>query len=214
MHELSEAMEVRVKELLKEIRKLKQNKFVRVGSKKVSTMHLKCMDHDFLLRNVKEKRKMPESMGAALIYLIKNGYVRLKPTHAGYEFAKCALGAYEMEERRKHEIAKERRLIRSIVLKGKFELDKVVTHSRYKYNAVILGHYEDVAVEAFMYGRYAKLQKGDVMTFVGSGKLYDKLLNDIATVLKSPKGRLWVVKAKLGHIERYLERVRGRCKEV
>ncbi|RLI16675.1 hypothetical protein DRO41_01065 [Candidatus Bathyarchaeota archaeon] len=191
-----------MKELLKEIRKLKNNKIVRVGSNKVSTLHLKCMDHDFLFGSVNGRRKMPESIGAALIYLIKNGYVQLKPTHAGYEFASRALGAYELEEMRKREIAKERRRIRSIVLKGKFKLDEI---AKRKYNATILGHYDEgVMVTAFEYGRYVKLQKGDIMTFVGSGTLYNKLINDINNTLRSPKGRLWLVRTGVGCLERYL----------
>ena len=191
-----------MKELLKEIRKLKNNKIVCVGSNKVSTLHLKCMDHDFLFGSVNGRRKMPESIGAALIYLIKNGYVQLKPTHAGYEFASRALGAYELEEMRKREIAKERRRIRSIVLRGKFKLDEIANR---KYNATIFGHYDEgVMVTAFEYGRYVKLKKGDIMTFVGSGTLYNKLINDINNTLRSPKGRLWLVKAGVGHLERYL----------
>jgi len=202
----------RMKELLKEIRKLKYNKIVRVGSNKVSTLHLKCMDHDFLFGSVNGRRKMPESIGTALVYLIRNGYVQLKPTHAGYEFASRALGAYEMEEMRKREIAKERRRMRSIVQRSKFELDKI---TKRKYNIVIFGYYNEdvkattlthgryVKVTAFEYGRYVKLQRGNVVSFVGAGKLYKKLLSDINAALRSPRGRLWLVKTGVGHLERY-----------
>jgi len=202
-----------MKELLKEIRKLKNNKIVCVGSNKVSTLHLKCMDHDFLFGSVNGRRKMPESIGAALIYLIKNGYVQLKPTHAGYEFASRVLGAYEMEEMRRREITKERRRMRSIVQRSKFELDKI---TKRKYNIVIFGYYNEdvkattlthgryVKVTAFEFGRYVKLQRGNVVSFVGAGKLYNKLINDINNTLRSPKGRLWLVRTGVGCLERYL----------
>jgi len=190
-----------MKELLKEIRELKSNRSVRVGSKWVSTLHLKCMDHEFLLRSVKERRKMPESIGMALIYLLKNGYIQLKPTCAGHEFANQVLEEYNWEERRKHDMVAERRRMRSVVQRSKFELDKITSR---KDSSIIYGHYDSIQVEAFTYGRYVKLRKGDIMTFVGSGKLYNKLLNDITTALRSPKGRLWLVKAGVGHLERYL----------
>ncbi len=158
-----------MKELLKEIRELKSNKFVRVGSNWVSTLHLKCMDHEFLLRSVKERRKMPESIGMALIYLLKNGYIQLEPTRAGHKFASQVLEEYNWEEKRKHNVVVERRRMRSIVQRSKFELDKITSR---KDSSTIYGHYDSIQVEAFTYGRYVKLQKGDIMTFVGSGTLY------------------------------------------
>ena len=144
---------------------------------------------------------MPESIGMALIYLLKNGYIQLKPTCAGHEFANQVLEEYNWEERRKHDMVAERRRMRSVVQRSKFELDKITSR---KDSSTIYGHYDSIQVEAFTYGRYVKLQEGDVMTYVGSGKLYNKLLSDITTALRSPKGRLWLVKAGVGHLERYL----------
>lgn len=192
-----------MKDLLVKIKELKESQYLQIESKEwISTTCLKCMDQDFLLEKIKDRRKMPWSIGVALVYLLRSGYIRLTPTHAGCEFAREMLEKYNQAREKKHKVVVERRRMRYIVQKGKFELDKITSC---KDSSTIYGYYEDVQVKAFTYGHYITLSTRGTTTYVGSGKLYDKIRDDITNALRSPKGRLKVIGAGVRHIKRYLQ---------
>ncbi len=199
-----------MKGMKRRIEEIKSDKFFRIDSEWVSTTYLKCMNQDFLLEKVRDKQTMPRSIGVSLVYLLKNGYIRVEPTQRGYDFARKVLEVYERKQERAGEAIVERRRIRSIAMRSKFILDKITAR---KDSSVIYGHYKDgdvrVDVEAFTYGHYITLrrvlQSGDIASFVGAGKLYNKIQDDIVNALKSPKGRLWLLKVNTKHIKRYLQ---------
>lgn len=192
------------------VKEIKSDKFFRIDSEWVSTTYLKCMDQDFLLKKIKDKQAMPRSIGIALVYLLKNGYIRVEPTQRGHDFARRVLEVYDRKQEEKSGAVVERRRMRSIAMRSKFILDKITAR---KDSSVIYGHYKDgderVDVEAFTYGHYITLRKvltlGDISSFVGAGKLYNKIQDDIVNALRSPEGKLWLLKVGSKHIKRYLQ---------
>ena len=85
---------------------------------------------------------------------------------------------------------------------GSFSLDGITSRG---IHVDVKGHYGDVIVEASTKYKCIKLRRNGVRTtYVQRGSLYNKIITDITNVLKSPTGRLWVVRVSAKHIERFL----------
>ena len=164
----------------------------------VPTTVLKCMDFDFVRESVASRIRMPSAIGESLAFLIKRGYVEIKPTRAGREFVNEWMKLYEQREEKLTSAAKERRRMRSIAQKGPFHLDEIHTRGSH---VTVYGHYGEVGVEVSSICRYVKLKKGQIVSYVDKGKLYDKIMTDISTALMSPEGRLRLLKVDVNQLK-------------
>jgi len=167
----------------------------------VSPTTVKCMCTEFVRKSV-NRTGMPSSISGALAFLIKRGYIEIHPTQAGRKFADRFMRLYEQRERKQADATKVRRQMRHTALKGTFCLDKVAP-SEYPRdsNVVICGHYDDVRVTVSSIYKYIKLKKGHIESYVDKGKLYDKIITDVSTVLMSPEGKLWLLKVGVSQLK-------------
>ena len=175
-----------------------KNVYLRLDGTWVHSSTVKCMHNEFVRENIGRTR----SINYELDFLLKKGYIEIRQTQAGREFEERYLKLYEQREQRLISAAKKRRRMRYIAQRGTFCLDKVVSHQE-PYSTVY-GHYADVEVVAEEVG-YIRLKREQEMTFINKGKLYEKILTDIANVLMSPKGKLWVVKVGVSRVKWFLK---------
>jgi len=167
----------------------------------VSPTVLKCMRPEFVRRNV-DRFGMPPSISGALAFLIKRGYIEIRPTQAGREFADRFMKLYEQRERDLADATKVRRQMRHTALRGTFCLDKIIpSEAPNDPNVTIRGHYKDVVVEVNSVRAFVKLKKGHVVSYVDTGKLYDKIITDISAALMSPEGKLWLLKVGVSQLK-------------
>jgi len=139
----------------------------------------------------------------ALAYLLKEGYVEMKPTQAGREFMKVCLSLYRQRAEKMSNGAKERRRMRQVALKGTFNLVMIELLDSL---VVIHGRYKNVSVGIASADNYVKLQKGEVASYIGSGRLYRKIIADVVDALMSPKGRLQMIKAGANRVKWIFDR--------
>jgi len=175
-----------------------KNVYLRLDGVWVHSVTVKCMHNEFVRENIGRAC----SINSVLNLLLKKGYIEIRQTQAGREFEERYLKLYEQREQRLISAAKKRRRMRYIAQRGTFCLDKVVSHQE-PYSTVY-GHYADVEVVAEEVG-YIRLKREQEMTFINKGKLYEKILTDIANVLMSPKGKLWVVKVGVSRVKWFLK---------
>ena len=168
----------------------------------VSPLVLKCMHTDFVRESV-NRAEMPSSIGGALAFLIKRGYIEIRPTQAGREFADRFMKLYEQRERDLADATKVRRQMRHTVLKGTFCLDEIIpSEAPNDPSVTIRGHYKDVVTEVSSVYKFIELKKGHVVSYVAKGKLYDKIMTDVSTVLiKSSEGKLWLLKVGVSQLK-------------
>jgi len=178
----------------------------------VSPTVLKCMHSDFVRKSV-DRTGMPSSISSALAFLIKKGYIEIHPTRAGREFADRFMRLYEQRERKLVNATKVRRQMRHTALKGTFCLDEIIpSEAPSDPNVTICGHYEDdVRVTVTSIYKYIKLKKGHIVSYVDKGKLYDKIITDVSTVLiESPEGKMWLLKVGVSQLKWFVNWYRSR----
>jgi len=167
----------------------------------VSPIVLKCIRPEFVRRNV-GRYGMPPSISDALAFLIKRGYIEMRPTRAGREFANRFMKLYEQREKKQADVTKVRRQMRYTALRGTFCLDKITpSETSNDPNVDIYGHYRDVVVKVNSVRRFVELEKGHVVSYAFAGKLYDKIMTDISTTLMSPKGKLRLLEVGVSQLK-------------
>jgi len=167
----------------------------------VPSVVLKCMYTDFVSQNIK-RSVMPAAVNRSLAFLITRGYVEIRPTQAGLDFTDRYLKLYRQREKRLTDSTKERRRMRLAAQKGTFRLDKIVSGGASSDSyATVHGYYSDIKVEVTTSYKYIKLKKGGVLTYVDKGKLYEKILSDIAYALMTPEGRIWLIKIGVNRLK-------------
>ncbi|RLI41409.1 hypothetical protein DRO59_07040 [Candidatus Bathyarchaeota archaeon] len=191
-----------MKDIFEEAKKLKNVYLQLEDGRWAPTLALKCMETEFVKKKISKYFGIPRSMIFALSYLLKQGYAEIKVTQEGYEFAKAYLESYNQRSKRMSSAAKERRRMRRVALEKPFSLDKIVPCGS---SATIFGFYEDVTVEVSSFGHYIKLKSGDVISYLSKGRIYNKVMSDVANALMSPEGKLWVIKVGANRLERFLK---------
>ena len=173
------------------------------GKMWVSASTLKCMYTSYVQKQIDDKQlEMPWAINHTLSYLLKEGLAEIRPTQTGCELVKAFLESYKVSHERWERKAEGRRQVRQNVRTGSFSLDGITPHG---IHVDVKGHYGDVIVEASTKYKCIKLRRNGVRTtYVQRGSLYNKIITDITNVLKSPAGRLWVVRVSAKHIERFL----------
>lgn len=197
-------------ELREEVMKLKNVCVHLEEGTWVPSVVLKCMYTDFVSQNIK-RSLMPAAVSRSLVFLLKRGYVEIRPTQAGLNFTDRYLKLYRQRERGLADSTKERRRMRLAAQKGTFCLDKVVSGgTSFESYVTIYGYYDDIKVEVNSSYKYVKLKRRSVLAYVSKGKLYEKILSDIAHALMAPEGRMWLVKVGVNKLKWFVKWQRGR----